>query len=776
MPIQRVSQDTPASTKMQAPSSSQTKEFSSSLQRKDNSGGPPPSGGDMMPRGKSASGTEMTDDQRLFLNVATNGTFGSGGGLSVIRPGDLSPVDTFRGHLAVAIKNGDTQAVEDMLKAPPQGFDINGALGDAGATALHDAVAAGAGDIVRFLVDQKGGDMAKLDDGGKSAYQAADDKAKKTNDPKDRDTADYLRGRMTDELKRAALDGNYNRADELIKAGADGSILPGGQLGTREQFIDAGANFSYFLRDAITKGDTQGVMALLKDPPKGWDINAIGTAFGPAGSDGNSTLLQYVAHATNANNEGTIRALIDQGGVDLAKLDQSGKSAFQSLDEYAKAIHDPAAQRSADFMRDKMNGELGTAVFNGDQSRAVALLKAGADPKAAINGDPEKSKGFTLLMFAAANKEPEVVKAALDALPSDERKDFVNQKDSGGGTALHAAAFGGDDATYKMLVKAGGDETVKDDQGQTPKDVSGELKKRGTDEASWLGAVPVVGQAYLLWRLHAHGGAEYGAMQPRPIDPADPGANLPPAGQQFLANPVQYAAQNFIGVAAAHPAANGTPVNNGDTVSFTVDPVAPGTHAPGQPELGGNAPAAVINAHPVENPGPNTATWLTYNQRADQQTDTWVNVPAHPTGNQARFVMTPALTGCAFYVTANPDDPSGNTVRFHHVSGPTDATNHPNQNPTVPSDGRGIGYNDYGRGPNGAAQGAGPAANGITPYAHYDDATHQWVIQGQPFSLPAQSNPPTATPFKPGGSNGGLGGFTVPGNVPGLAPPPAPPH
>ena len=735
--------------------------------------------GNMSPgagRGKSA--TEATQEEKTFLAAAASEAMNSAakksGGAGAVRLKDLTPADEFRGHLAVAIEKGDTKAVEDLLKAPPEGFNIADPFSEHGGTALHAAVANGAKDIVRLLVDHGGIDMAKLNHDGKSAYQAADDKAKKTNDPKDRETADFLRGRMTDELKRAALDGNYNRAEELVKAGADASILPGGKLGTREQFIKSDVNFSYLLRDAIAKGDTQGALALIKNPPKGWDVNAIGTAFGPAGSDGKSSLLQYLARSTNASNEGTIRALIDQGGVDLAKLDASGKSAFQVLDDYAKATHDPAAQRSADFMRDKMNGELGTAVFTGDQDRAVALLKAGADPKAAINGDPEKSKGFTLLMFAAANKEPKVVKAMLDALPPDERKAFVNQKDDGGGTALHAAAFGGDDATYKMLVEAGGDETVKDDQGQVPKDIPGAVSKRGIE---W-GAVPIIGFAYMVWRLRNPDPGLNMAL----ITPDNPGAGLPPAAglspdtRAFLHNPSAFAAQNFIGDVGAAPGSNFTP-RNGDTVAFGVTQTTPGSAPPSHPILGGNAPGAAINVTPAGpgTGGANAATWLGYQNGQD----TTITVPEHPTGAEAQFVFTPGVTGCAFYAVNN----GNGTITFHHRS----YTGQGEQNAGVPDGAAGVGYRDYGPqngnlSPDGtqfnpnwvpgamgnqAAQAGTNYANGMAPFAHYDG--HQWVIQGQPYQTNMFGTPNTFKPFNQSTGQAGLGGFTIP--VPSSPPP-----
>ena len=215
-------------------------------------------------------------------------------------------------------------------------------------------------------------------------------------------------------------------------------------INTQEKYLND-------LKDAIKSGDAQAVADLVKVPPKSMNIDSSAAA---------RMALHDAINYGGQNVDEVVRVLVDQGGIDLAKLDGDGRSAYQVLDARAKAEHDPELRRAADAVRDKMNGELGRAVFDGDQERAVALLKAGADPKCTINADPEKSKGFTLLMFAAANKEPDTVKAMLDAIPEGERKDFINQKDDTGSTALHAAAFGGDDATYKMLVEAGGDEAV----------------------------------------------------------------------------------------------------------------------------------------------------------------------------------------------------------------------------------------------------------------------------------------------------------------------------
>lgn len=704
--------------------------------------------------GTNKAPQEMTDEKSAFLKAAKGASGSEKSGVGMI---PLSPVQTAQQQLGNAISHNDTQAVEDLIRDHPSGLDFSAPLGRGGGAALHGAVVYGDSDIVHQLVDQAGVDMAKLNNDGKSAYQVADAKAKKSGDPADRATADWLRGRMTDELKRAALDGNYNRAVELVNAGADASILPGGELGTREQFTNTDNTMASLLNGAIMKGDTQAVQALLEAPPKGWDINAMG-------SGGTGNLLQDVVRSGGANhsNEGTIRALIDNDSIDRAKLDASGSSAYQVLESRAKETHDPVLQRDADFLRDKMNGELGRAVFDGDQARATALLKAGADPKAAINGDPEKSKGFTLLMYAAANKEPDTVKAMLDALPPDERKAFVNQKDDTGSTALHAAAFGGDDATYKTLVEAGGDETVKDGQGQTPKDVSGNLKKRGTSDPSAFGAVPILGNIYMAWRLYGGNDIQdIQAMPNRPIDPANPGANLPSATQQFTDNPMQYADTHFLGYAGAAPGSNFRP-ENGQAVDINVAPTTPGARSPGRPGLGGDAPGAAINLTPSANPrspGPNAATWLDFQNGRD----TTITVPAHPSGNDPRFVMTPAVTGCAFYATDNHDG----TITFHHRSYPGQGE----QNQGVPSGAVGIGYGDYG--PHLGAGGdwdpealgnlaGGPGsthANGVAPFAYYDG--DQWVIQGQTYQT-NMAGPNTLEPFDPQTGEAGLNGFRTP--------------
>ena len=274
--------------------------------------------------GTNKAPQEMTDEKSAFLKAVKGASESEKGGVGVI---PLSPVQTAEQQLRNAISHNDTQAVEDLIRDHPSDLDFSAPLGRGGGAALHGAVVYGDSDIVHQLVDQAGVDMAKLNNDGKSAFQVADDKATKSGDPADRATADYLRGRMTDELRRAALDGNYNRADELIKAGADASILPGGKLSPREWFAQPNLNFANYLRDAIQKGDTEAVQTLLKDAPKGWDINSAGDMVAGM-SNGGDSLLQAVARngsgGMNHINEGTIRALIDNDSIDRAKLDASG--------------------------------------------------------------------------------------------------------------------------------------------------------------------------------------------------------------------------------------------------------------------------------------------------------------------------------------------------------------------------------------------------------------------------------------------------------------------
>ncbi|MCB2408700.1 ankyrin repeat domain-containing protein [Hymenobacter lucidus] len=102
--------------------------------------------------------------------------------------------------------------------------------------------------------------------------------------------------------------------------------------------------------------------------------------------------------------------------------------------------------------------ELYTAVVKNKPADAEALLKAGADPNAAIELVP----GFptTFLITAAGNGNLELVQALV------KYKAQVNKADAFKGTALMAAAAKGSKPVVELLLASGADAKAKDDDGK----------------------------------------------------------------------------------------------------------------------------------------------------------------------------------------------------------------------------------------------------------------------------------------------------------------------
>jgi hypothetical protein len=139
----------------------------------------------------------------------------------------------------------------------------------------------------------------------------------------------------------------------------------------------------------------------------------------------------------------------------------------------SRALKDMATR-----LRDAMTGELAQAIRDGNETRSIALLKAGADPRGQF------TKGLTFLAAAAANSKSDTVKAILELLPEDERAGFVNEAGLNGNTALHEAAFAQDKVAYRYLIEAGGDAEKPNTAGETPGQLMNQLVPRGDNGRS----------------------------------------------------------------------------------------------------------------------------------------------------------------------------------------------------------------------------------------------------------------------------------------------------
>eukprot|EP00944_MAST-04C_sp_MAST-4C-sp1_P002154 g2154.t1 len=102
--------------------------------------------------------------------------------------------------------------------------------------------------------------------------------------------------------------------------------------------------------------------------------------------------------------------------------------------------------------------------MHGSLEHAIKCLSSGADPAAL-----EVNSGRTGLMKAAFWGHDHVVKYLLNDL-----KVSLNVQDVDGDTALHDAAKFGHIGVIKLLVDGGADSTLKNNKGQTPKDVAAE--------------------------------------------------------------------------------------------------------------------------------------------------------------------------------------------------------------------------------------------------------------------------------------------------------------
>lgn len=115
-----------------------------------------------------------------------------------------------------------------------------------------------------------------------------------------------------------------------------------------------------------------------------------------------------------------------------------------------------AAARPAVALAASPSEDLVVAVKAGDDARAKALLKSGADPNF------KDADGLTPLLYAAYRGSGTTLVLLLDAGAD------VNGKDSLGMTALHAAAFEGRLEAIRILIARGATTSAQDKWGHGP--------------------------------------------------------------------------------------------------------------------------------------------------------------------------------------------------------------------------------------------------------------------------------------------------------------------
>ena len=428
--------------------------------------------------------------------------------------------------------------VEDLIRSKPPGFDINVMMsGTDRQNALQFYVAqVQIGTLAMSRALMGGGiHVAHLDGKGKSAYQLANDIASfKGSSDYYKALAGLLRDDLNSKLSQAIAGDGVGKDDawagRLLAAGAD-------------------PNAPLFM--AVFARDARKVAAIIANMPKGADINAFN-------SDGRTALQQAATgyHIADDTVLTILKSLVEHGHADLALKGKLGRSALEValVFEHFKV---PYLDRvRSKYLESVMTLDLRHSVLDGSERRSIALLEAGADPALQINADLSKSQGITLLMFAAANKNSNTVKALLDAsFPAKLSKGFLNHQGSAGNTALHAAAFSGDARARQFLKEAGADETIENNQGQTANDIPNGLDKRFLLLSSLLVADAVlVGAIFLSWAISSGSRLSFPDFKPGPFNLGDPTASVTDTSPSPLAQAIldgnQDAAKNLIGTGA----------------------------------------------------------------------------------------------------------------------------------------------------------------------------------------------------------------------------------
>jgi ankyrin repeat protein len=262
-------------------------------------------------------------------------------------------------------------------------------------------------------------------------------------------------------------------ADQVFEARPD--LASPDQVVTKEKlegWLAEGADLSQELSNAVNANDVDRVKFLVE---KGADVNKPD----PQGW----TPLQ---NAARQRKDGMIKALIELG-ADVNRPDDSGMTPLIAA---AMRDHVPSIkvliEKGANIEQPGPQGfrPLALAIAENKYESAKALMEAGADLSAASGAD-----GLTPLMLIAAQTSPAEGARFLpgSTRPSDiarglvERGADVNAQGKSGVTALMIAATHNSAPMIGLLMDAGADPALKNQQGQTATEVA---ERNGNLEAA----------------------------------------------------------------------------------------------------------------------------------------------------------------------------------------------------------------------------------------------------------------------------------------------------
>lgn len=150
-------------------------------------------------------------------------------------------------------------------------------------------------------------------------------------------------------------------------------------------------------------------------------------------------------------------------GADVNQVNRAGGNALMYAAQYG---HAPAVQHLL-----KNGTKIDNRGAKGWSALMIAVLKGRlpvVDILLAHRADPNLRDvlGWTPLMRATQNDHHEIAQKLIDALDID-----INARNHAGQTALHIAAIAGAQKTAILLIQNGADETIRDDEGNTPLDI-----------------------------------------------------------------------------------------------------------------------------------------------------------------------------------------------------------------------------------------------------------------------------------------------------------------